>query len=178
MAYNLGPVLPHVRRAAELVGPMFGVTSILGWRATAVDMAGHPAGRALDFMCTRAQGDQIAEYLLAHAAALGIQYVIWRQRYREPGGQWEAMEDRGSPTQNHMDHVHGNFTVRGGDGTTPDASTGASTATGDAGTTADASTTEGWADGAMAVGLKAAGVLAAGALLILGVRQTVTTRKD
>ena len=35
-----------------------------------------------------------------------MKYVIWRQRYWEPGGSWEPMEDRGSPTANHMDHVH------------------------------------------------------------------------
>ena len=35
-----------------------------------------------------------------------MQYVIWEQRYWEPGSSWELMEDRGSITANHYDHVH------------------------------------------------------------------------
>jgi hypothetical protein len=34
--------------------------------------------------------------------------VIWRQRINSGTG-WRAMEDRGSITQNHYDHVHVSF---------------------------------------------------------------------
>ena len=54
----------------------------------------------------QSQGDAVAAFVQAHAGELNVKYVIWRQRYWEPGGSWELMEDRGSPTANHMDHVH------------------------------------------------------------------------
>lgn len=37
--------------------------------------------------------------------ALSIKYVIWRQ-WINYGNGWESMEDRGSPTANHLSHVH------------------------------------------------------------------------
>ncbi len=37
-------------------------------------------------------------------------YVIWRQRYNDGSG-WDPMEDRGSITANHYDHVHVSFEV-------------------------------------------------------------------
>jgi hypothetical protein len=52
-----------------------------------------------------ALGDAAAEFALSQQAAMGIRYVIWRQRYNDGSG-WEPMEDRGSITQNHYDHVH------------------------------------------------------------------------
>ncbi|MCV7097646.1 hypothetical protein H7H99_21600, partial [Mycobacterium kubicae] len=39
---------------------------------------------------------------------LGVTYVIWQQRYNDGNG-WSTMENRGSPTANHMDHVHVSF---------------------------------------------------------------------
>ena len=70
--YSLGAVLPHVRKAAELIANRFDVATILGWRASARDPLGHPAGRALDFMvyADRAKGDAVNAYLLANAGAL------------------------------------------------------------------------------------------------------------
>ncbi len=57
----------------------------------------------------RAQGQAVADYVRAHATELGVTYVIWRQHIwsvaRSSEG-WRLMEDRGSPTQNHFDHVH------------------------------------------------------------------------
>ena len=45
----------------------------------------------------------------ANAARLGIMYVIYRQHIwdvRMPSSGWRPMEDRGSITANHFDHVH------------------------------------------------------------------------
>ena len=45
----------------------------------------------------------------AHASELGVSYVIWSQHIWsvERGSEgWRAMEDRGSTTANHYDHVH------------------------------------------------------------------------
>ena len=50
------------------------------------------------------------QYHIAHWQELGVQYLIYKQRMlSSPGGSWTAMEDRGSPTANHMDHVHVNY---------------------------------------------------------------------
>jgi hypothetical protein len=160
-------VLPHVRRAAEHVGPMFGVSTILGWRATAVDMRGHPAGLALDFMCGRAAGRRLNAYLLANAGALGVAYTIHEQTYFVPGEAPEPMADRGSATANHLDHVHANFRALGGDGTEPDAGAGVESP---ASAAADLG---GWATGAAALGLKLAAIGAGLVLVVAGARQTV-----
>lgn len=55
-----------------------------------------------------ALGDAHADFALANQSEFGIWYVIWRQRYNDGSG-WEPMEDRGSITQNHYDHVHISF---------------------------------------------------------------------
>jgi hypothetical protein len=81
------------------------------------DPQDHGSGRACDFMEStggvmptaerQRHGDQVAAWAIANASRLGIKYVIWRQRIydmRSPG--WDPMEDRGSITANHYDHVH------------------------------------------------------------------------
>jgi hypothetical protein len=50
----------------------------------------------------------LAEYIRAHSSALGIKYVIWNQHI-SLGGAWQEMDDRGSITANHKDHVHFTF---------------------------------------------------------------------
>ena len=77
----------------------------------------HATGRALDFMVTAKPdvGDAIADYLWQHRAEFGRIHLIWRQRIRSTRtqpGVWRAMPDRGSPTENHMDHPHGLFDGR------------------------------------------------------------------
>ncbi len=47
----------------------------------------------------------MAEYVRANRSALGVKYIIWNQRILI-GGAWQEMEDRGSITANHKDHVH------------------------------------------------------------------------
>jgi hypothetical protein len=55
-----------------------------------------------------AAGDCVADFLIAHWNDLGLSYIIWAQAILQtPDGQWEPMEDRGSDSQNHRDHVHG-----------------------------------------------------------------------
>lgn len=165
--YSLGPVLPHVRTAAQLVGNLFGVETIGGWRATARDPLGHPAGRALDFMCSKAQGDRINAFLLANAGALGVQYTIWQQTYFEPGEPPEPMEDRGSATQNHLDHVHANFLVLPGTGQITEVPKASRTMGG-------AGVFDGWSGDLLGIGLQVAGFGAALALVVLGVKKTAS----
>jgi hypothetical protein len=104
---QLGAVKPFVRTAAEFLGCAFDKPTVLGvaGRSNASD---HPSGRALDFMVNRATGDQLAACAIRNREALGISYVIWRQRI-DTGSGFRAMEDRGSPTANHFDHVHVSF---------------------------------------------------------------------
>lgn len=103
----LGAVKPHVRAAAQFLGCRFGEPTMYGvaGRAAASD---HPLGRAVDFMVDRATGDPFAACALNNRAALGIDYVIWRQRINFGSG-WQMMEDRGGVTANHLDHVHVSF---------------------------------------------------------------------
>jgi hypothetical protein len=57
-----------------------------------------------------ALGDAIAQYQIEHWDELGVEYVIWQQRIlSSPTGSWKPMEDRGSTTANHYDHVHVNY---------------------------------------------------------------------
>lgn len=172
--YSLGAVLPHVRTAANVVGNLFGVATILGWRASARDMAGHPAGRALDFMVYRdkARGDRINAYLLENADALGVQYTIWQQTYYEPGAAPDPMEDRGSDTQNHRDHVHASFTVLPGSGAVKPPTGGTGVRKGvhvDSGGPLD-----GWAGSLAGIGLKLLAIGAGLALVVTGVKKIAT----
>jgi len=94
-----------VHRAVCALFP--GVSSYGGLRPG--DGGEHGSGQALDIMVSTALGDEIAAYLQAHYGELGIRELIWRQRIwstdRASDG-WRPMEDRGSATANHYDHVH------------------------------------------------------------------------
>ncbi|GAA4892763.1 coiled-coil domain-containing protein [Streptomonospora salina] len=83
------------------------------------DSGEHGSGRACDFMMSaggaspsasdRGLGQSIADYAQANADRLGVMYIIWEQRIwhsANPGAGWEMMNDRGSVTANHYDHVH------------------------------------------------------------------------
>ncbi|MEJ2580004.1 MAG: SH3 domain-containing protein [Kineosporiaceae bacterium] len=83
------------------------VSSFLGYRAG--DSGDHGSGRAVDIMVSGDPGREIARYVQAHAGQLGVTYVIYQQKIwlaGNPTSQWKLMEDRGSPTANHYDHVH------------------------------------------------------------------------
>ncbi len=83
------------------------ITTIGGVRGGGGD---HGAGLALDIMVDPATGDQVAAFLQENQAELGIEYLIWQQQIWRPAtsSSWRPMSDRGSPTANHMDHVHAN----------------------------------------------------------------------
>lgn len=109
-----GPdVLPHVQAFADAACGALQTCLISTY-------AGHhpTASRALDALVSDAYGerptdnnelgDALAAYALAHMDDFGVMYVIFRQRYNDGAG-WDPMEDRGSVTQNHYDHVHVGF---------------------------------------------------------------------
>jgi hypothetical protein len=102
-ALGLGPNAQRVYVAIRTAFPEIG--TIGGYRAG--DPGDHGTGHAVDIMCTSSQGDRIVIFLQAHAAELNIKYLIWEQRIWFPGTTtWRLMEDRGSITANHYDHVH------------------------------------------------------------------------
>jgi hypothetical protein len=83
------------------------VSSFGGYRAGS--SGDHGTGRAVDIMVSGDPGLAIARYVQAHAEALHVTYVIYQQKIwlsGRPTSQWTPMEDRGSRTANHYDHVH------------------------------------------------------------------------
>lgn len=69
----------------------------------------HPLGKAVDIMISGAEGWDVANFVRANASSLGVSYVIYSQRIwsvQRSGEGWRSMEDRGSITANHYDHVH------------------------------------------------------------------------
>jgi hypothetical protein len=116
--FAYGGVAPIVASAGDEItrvfGRMPGGIGGVGARANASD---HPRGYALDFMvlANRALGDKVSSYLMANAGRMAVKYLIWLQRINSGSG-WRAMADRGSPTANHMDHVHASFNGSGGGG--------------------------------------------------------------
>ncbi|CAB4924517.1 unannotated protein [freshwater metagenome] len=69
----------------------------------------HPLGRAVDIMVGGSTGWEVAEFVRANAAALGVNYVIHAQNIwsgQRSAEGWRSMADRGSSTANHYDHVH------------------------------------------------------------------------
>jgi len=83
------------------------VKDYLGWGPRTE----HDTGNAIDVMVygDKALGDRIAAWAQAHAAELDLYDVIWYDRIWTPvrsAEGWRDYGDHGSPTANHMDHVH------------------------------------------------------------------------
>ncbi|ASR85807.1 tape measure protein [Mycobacterium phage Paola] len=112
--FKNGGLTPHSNEVKSNIMDMWPqITDIGGWRPE--DGYGeHSTGNALDVMIPNwktpegmALGNAVASWAIKNGDALGLNWAIWRQRIYNPGDTvGRAMEDRGSPTQNHMDHVH------------------------------------------------------------------------
>lgn len=111
---GLGAVKQHVREAGAFLGCRFGKPVEYGVAGRG-GPSDHPVGLAIDFMVNRATGDTLAQCALDNMEALGVKYVIWEQRINFGSG-WRPMEDRGSVTANHFDHVHVSFNPGRGTG--------------------------------------------------------------
>lgn len=102
--YRLTPAAVLLYRSVCHAFPQ--ITSYGGWD----DHGEHVTGKALDIMTSDvALGNQIAAWLQAHASQLHIYDILWRQHIWTPvraSEGWRLFADRGSPTANHMDHVH------------------------------------------------------------------------
>ncbi|MFW5473821.1 hypothetical protein ACOCJ5_10965 [Knoellia sp. CPCC 206450] len=94
----------NASKVCSAVRSNFGITTIGGFRAGAGD---HGAGKAVDVMVTGSRGDAVAAWAIDNMNRYNITYVIWKQRIWMAGSSgWRSMEDRGSTTANHYDHVH------------------------------------------------------------------------
>jgi hypothetical protein len=102
--YRLTPGAVYVYRSVCHAFPQ--ITTYLGWD----DHGEHSSGKALDIMTSDVTlGNEIAAFLQAHASQLHIYDILWRQHIWTPvraAEGWRLFADRGSPTANHMDHVH------------------------------------------------------------------------
>jgi uncharacterized protein YgiM (DUF1202 family) len=112
---GLTPDAIRVHRALCHRYPQF--TSFLGRRSSG---GYHGSGRAVDCMISDSSvGWAAAKWVRANAKSLGVSEVIYRQQIwtvQRSSDGWRSMSDRGSPTANHMDHVH--VSVYGNSGTT------------------------------------------------------------
>ncbi|MGX7074765.1 LysM peptidoglycan-binding domain-containing protein [Globicatella sanguinis] len=100
----------HVAQFKNEVANAYGITSFSTYRPG--DAGDHGQGLAVDFMVPvgSALGDEIAQYAINQIGSSKISYVIWKQQiYGDWNMSWQMMEDRGSITANHMDHVHVSF---------------------------------------------------------------------
>lgn len=87
------------------------ISNVIGVRPDS--LPDHPSGHAIDFMIPSpfsssgiSLGNAVVSLVQAHAGQWNVKYIIYRQRIWFPGSGWRSMSDRGSPTANHMDHVH------------------------------------------------------------------------
>ena len=113
---GLRPSALNGLRCGAAAAPWVKTIHGLGQRAGKTE---HDDGLAVDFMvpsyestANNKKGWKLAKWLQANASKLDITYIIFDQQIwnssRSSEG-WREMEDRGSPTENHKDHVHVSF---------------------------------------------------------------------
>ena len=93
-------ILPQSRPLYDSIMADHPDLTIGGFRVD--DYHEHDSG-ALDVMTS---DEAVAKSVRDKAFAMGAPYVLWQQQQWNADGSVSKMEDRGSPTQNHMDHVH------------------------------------------------------------------------
>lgn len=113
-----GPkVRAHVQTFADRVCEKIGCEFEIGTRADhqptadrAIDMMQAIIGtipKDGTFETPGKHGTKLTEYGLSHWDENKLEYMIWYQRINSNDGRgWRQMEDRGSLTENHRDHVH------------------------------------------------------------------------
>jgi hypothetical protein len=99
-------VSPNVAEVHEAVCAAFPEISVYG---TFRSDGEHSQGLAIDIMVSGSRGWEVAEFVRANYSRLGVNYLIYAQQIwsvDRAGEGWRGMEDRGSTTANHYDHVH------------------------------------------------------------------------
>jgi len=113
-----------------LMGMFDGISEYGGYScrqntANSSELSVHGTGRALDLMipmdggsADNDAGDPVANWLVEHAEAIGVQYIIWDRTtwagYRDP----PKTDDYGGPNP-HTDHIHMELTIDAADMQTP-----------------------------------------------------------
>ena len=83
--------------------------AVSAWGGRSGSGGNHGVGRALDIMSSGSLGGAVADYVRSNASRFGVSEVIYARRIwtvQRSGEGWRSMEDRGSSTANHYDHVH------------------------------------------------------------------------
>lgn len=92
------------------------INEATGFGCTTYDGHDPIKGRAIDIWpSSRANHTRLANWLKDNIGHLGVQYVVASAQIYNIARASEGvrlMEDRGSPTQNHQDHVHVSFVER------------------------------------------------------------------
>lgn len=111
----------RTRYVRDLVKSGFGETNLGGWCPSGctsghVTGSDHYTGQAIDVMILPytdpdriADGNRLADWLVANAGKLGIKYVIWRAQIWAPDEGWHPYDHpsgSSDPTLAHMDHIH------------------------------------------------------------------------
>ena len=126
-------IKPHVEEFRQIIYKKFGIDDIGGYRPG--DPQDHGQGLALDVMVPDGSklGDDVAQFAIDNMEAAGITYIIWKQRFYMgvdnkygAANTWNKMEDRGSKTENHFDHVHISFGASKGSGEIKDSGSSSS----------------------------------------------------
>ena len=99
-------VSPNIRAVHQAVCSNFPEITTYG---TLRSDGEHAQGIAVDIMVSGDRGWEVAEFIRSNSSALGVSYAIharniWSVQRSAEG--WRGMEDRGSVTGNHYDHVH------------------------------------------------------------------------
>lgn len=107
---DAGGLLPYSQQLRELLYRQFPALKDIGGYRPPDGYNEHSSGRALDVMIPDyksaagiALGNQVASFALSLP---GTDRVMWQHRIFYPNGRNEWVEERGSDTANHMDHVH------------------------------------------------------------------------
>ena len=104
---------PNAARGAQHARQVFNFGGEIGGRGSRPGPSDHPSGNAIDVMTqnNKRLGQDMADYYVKNKDSLNVKYVIFNQRIASPrtNWQWSKMRDRGSATQNHLDHVHISF---------------------------------------------------------------------
>ncbi len=101
-----GGVSPNIKKVHAAVCANFPEISVYG---TFRGDGEHSQGLAVDIMVSGGRGWEVAEFVRANYAALGVNYLIYSQKIwslDRAGEGWRGMSNRGSATANHYDHVH------------------------------------------------------------------------
>lgn len=99
-----------IHLADDLLEKFPEIQYIGGWRASD-PYPDHPSGNSIDVMMPDGAfknsdlGHKVLDYAWNNMKKYRVTYTIYEQHYMDPYTE-NDMEDRGSPTQNHFDHVH------------------------------------------------------------------------